>query len=384
MQVADSFGSRFGAPPAGVWSAPGRVNLVGEHTDYNQGLCLPIALPQRTYAAASARGDRRLRVWSAQVGEVGEVDLDEVGPGRPAGWAAYVAGVVWALAAGGHPVAGLDLAIDGQVPLGAGLSSSAALSCAVGAACSDLFGLGLLGTDEGRAELAAACVRGENEVAQAPTGGMDQAASLRSRAGHALLLDCRDGSVEHVRFDLAGHGLALLVMDTRAEHALVDGQYAARRQACEEAARRLGLASLREVPVADLDGALDRLGDEVLRRRTRHVVTEIDRVTRTVQQLRQDEFAEVGTLFDASHESLRDDFEVSCPELDLAVTEARRQGALGARMTGGGFGGSAIALAPVSAVETITAAVEHAFADAGFHAPQCFPVVAGPPADRDR
>ncbi len=218
----------FGSAPEGVWSAPGRVNLIGEHTDYNDGLVLPIALPQRTYAACSPRSDRLLRVHSVQTGDTVEVPVDEVSEQRPGNWAAYVAGVLWALGQDGHAVRGVDVTVDSTVPVGAGLSSSAALECAVGAAVSDLYGLGLLADDAGRARLARACVRAENDIAGAPTGGMDQSAALLCREGHALLLDCRCGETEHVPFDLAAAGLALLVTDTRAEHALNDGQYAAR------------------------------------------------------------------------------------------------------------------------------------------------------------
>ncbi|MGL5930156.1 MAG: galactokinase [Dermatophilaceae bacterium] len=376
----------FGAEPAGVWSAPGRVNLIGEHTDYNGGLVLPIALPQRTSAAASARDDHVMRVHSAQAGETVSVDLSEVGPGRPDGWAAYVAGVLWALRENGLDVRGLDVTIDGAVPLGAGLSSSAALECAVGAAASDLFGLGLLDDDAGRARLAAACVRAENEVAGAPTGGMDQAASLRCREDHALFLDCRSGAVEHAPFNLAAHGVVLLVTDTRAAHTLGDGQYGSRRAACERAAALLAVASLREVGVDGLDtalGRLDDLGDEELVRRTRHVVTEIARVTDAVAALRAGDLVGLGRLFDASHASLRDDFEVSCAELDVSVDVARAAGALGARMTGGGFGGSSIALVPEASVEEVSAVIRDAFAEHGFGEPASFAVTAGPPARRE-
>ncbi|MFN8099145.1 MAG: galactokinase [Dermatophilaceae bacterium] len=383
MDAVVAFRDAFGGEPAGVWSAPGRVNLIGEHTDYNGGLALPVALPQRTYAAASPRGDRLLRVTSVQTGDLAVVRLDEVAPGAVGGWSAYVAGVPWALEQAGYAISGLDVAIDGRVPLGAGLSSSAALECAVGAALSDLCGLGLLASDAGRGELVTACRRAENEIAGAPTGGMDQSASLMCRADHALLLDCRDGHTEQVPFALGDAGLALLVIDTRAHHALVDGQYGARRASCEAAARTLGVETLREIDGADLGAALGRLADDIERRRVRHVVTEIDRVVATVTALRAGAYAEVGRLFDASHASLRDDYEVSCPELDVAVAVARGAGALGARMTGGGFGGSAIALVPVESVSAVVAAVEKEFSDNDFDAPACFPVTASTGAARD-
>lgn len=383
-RAAELFRSTFATEPSGVWSAPGRVNLIGEHTDYNAGLCLPIALPQRTFAAVRRRDDDLVRVVSAQGEGVVEVDLDEVGAGHPAGWAAYVAGVPWALRRAGYAVGGLDVAVDGRVPLGAGLSSSAALECAVAAAAADLHDLGLLETPTGRTALAAVCVEAENTVAQAPTGGMDQSAALLAERGHALLLDCRDHTTEQVPFDLAAHGLALLVVDTRAEHALVDGQYAERRSSCEQAARELHVSSLREVTVDDLSASLSTLSSDLLRRRARHVVTEIERVRETVAALRRNDFHSVGSLFVDSHASMRDDFEISVAELDTAVEAALASGALGARMTGGGFGGSAIALVAADQADPTIAAVERAFADHGFGAPDCFVVTASGSATRDR
>lgn len=391
------FRDRFGTDPEGTWSAPGRVNLIGEHTDYNGGLCLPFALPHRTYAAVSRSGFDRVRLVSAQEDGMREIDLAEVAPGTVTGWPAYVVGVAWALRQAGHRVGGFDIAVDSCVPYGAGLSSSAALECATAVGLDALFDLGLAGTeddpdDAGRVQLAQACIRAENEIAGASTGGMDQSVSLRSRAGHALELDCRDGSVRQVPFDLSGHGLALLVIDTKAEHALVDGQYAARRATCEAAARLLGVTTLREISPDGLGDALSTLaaitgpvGDgsqdaETLVRRVRHVVTEIARVDEFVDLLAAGRVAEVGPAMDASHTSLRDDYQVSCRELDLAVETARAAGALGARMTGGGFGGSAIALAPADRVAEVAEAVVDAFTGAGLHLPAFLVATAQGPA----
>jgi len=383
VPVAQAFSEAFGSEPSGVWSAPGRVNLMGEHTDYNAGLCLPIALPHRTYAAVRLRTDRRLRLRSLQSSAQYDLDLDDVRPGNPPGWGGYAAGVIWSLEKTGRPVSGLDLMLDGRVPVGAGLSSSAALECAVAAAASDLLGLGLLSDDDARSVLAAICVDAENTIAGAPTGGMDQSAALRCEPAHALLLDCRDGSVQQVPFDPPAQGLVLLVINTRAEHALVDGQYEMRRRSCEEAASQLGLRSLREAPFRDLDAWLNRLSDNEIRARARHIVTEIERVSQTVALLRAGRLSDIGPVLNASHASMRDDFEISCPELDVAVEAATAHGALGARMTGGGFGGSAIALVPSAAVAGVTAAVIHAFGVKGFAAPDCFAVTAGGPARRE-
>ena len=382
-EVRSGFARTFGTAPEGVWSAPGRVNLIGEHTDYNAGLCLPIALPQRTYAAVSRRDDGVLRVSSAQREGVVEVALDDISPQQPGGWAAYVAGVLWALRRDGFEVGGLDAVVDSTVPVGAGLSSSAALECAAAAAVSELYGLGLTDDPAGRARLAARCVEAENVIAGAPTGGMDQSAALLAAERSALLLDCRSGATEQVPFDLAAQGHVLLVTDTRAEHALVDGQYAARRAACESAARDLGVSSLREVAPEGLDEALARLDDEVVRRRVRHVVTEIERVRKTATALRANDLRAVGRLFDESHASMRDDYQISCPELDVATETARRHGAVGARMTGGGFGGSCIAIVDAQAEEDVTAAIDDAFQQKGFTAPVSFAVTASGPAARD-
>jgi len=376
--AATSFERSFGGEPDGVWTAPGRVNLIGEHVDYNAGLCLPLAIGERTAAAVRARDDDRLRLVSTQTEQTWDGRLDDVGPGRPQGWPAYVAGVVWSLREAGHDVPGIEVAVASSVPVGAGLSSSAALECAVALAVAELAGLPT--DDAGRGHLAAACVRAENEVAGAPTGGMDQAVSLLAREGHALLLDCRDGTHRHVTLPLDAAGVVLLVVDTRAPHRLVDGQYAARRALCADAAARLGVTSLREAVPADLD----RLEDAEQRRRARHVITEIGRVAHVVDLLQRNDIEGIGPLLDASHDSLRDDFEVSSTELETAVAAARAAGALGARMTGAGFGGSAIALVRQADVGTVSAAVRRSFADAGLGPPELYTVTPSHGAERAR
>lgn len=342
----------------GRWAAPGRVNVIGEHVDYADGLCLPFAIAERTVVEVRRRTDDAVRMASdaEQGGFDGE--LAEVGPGSPKGWAGYAAGVLWALREAGHAVGGIDLRVTDTVPLGAGLSSSAALECATAIAVDELFGLGLP-----RTELAKACVRAENDVVGAATGGMDQAASLLAAAGHALLIDTRNGDTRQVPFAPADAGLAVVVIDTKVRHALADGQYGQRRAAVEDAVARIG--SLRD---ADLDAVAALPAD--IRPRARHVVTEIERVRQAVALLDQGRIAELGPLLDASHASLAGDFEVSCAELDLAVATARAAGALGARMVGGGFGGSAIALTPLDRVDAVTAAARAAFAAAGLAEPE--------------
>lgn len=368
------FTETIGGEPDGVWASPGRVNVIGEHTDYNNGLCLPIALPHRTYVAARRRDDDRVVLVSSFGGETvsWEGAIDDIAPGSLRGWQAYTAGIAWALRRVGHEVGGFEAALVTCVPLGAGLSSSAAVECAVGLALSDLYSLGLADDDAGRSALVDAARAAENEVVGAPTGGLDQTASLRTTEGHALLLDCADWTTRQVPFDLARAGLELLVINTRAVHSLVDGQYEARRRSCEDAARILGVESLREVE--DLGTALAGIDDEVTGRRLRHVVTENDRVRRFVKLVDEGRLTEVGPLMNASHDSLRDDYEVTCPELDVAVDAARGAGAIGARMTGGGFGGCAIALVRADDRDAVAATVVDSFAEHGFGEPELYVV----------
>ncbi len=378
---AELFSRTYGCEPDGVWRAPGRVNLIGEHVDYNAGLCLPIALQQSTFAAVRRRADDLVRLVSAQAPDTPwEGRLGDVAPGEPPGWAGYLAGVLWALRADGVDVPGVDVAVDSDVPVGAGLSSSAALECSLAIALADIVGLDT--DDDGRARLAAVCVRAENEIAMASTGGLDQTASLRARAGHALLIDCLDHRVEHVPLALEVSGLALLVCDTRAPHRLVDSEYAARRQDCVRAAELLGVSSLRQV--SDLAAAERVLAsaDPRLLPRVRHVVTEIARVREFADLLLAGRPRDAGPLLDASHTSLRDDYEVSSPELDLAVESASAAGALGARMTGGGFGGSIVALVRAGDLGAVSREIETAFAGAGLAPPAFVSAAAGAPAQR--
>jgi galactokinase len=350
-----------------VWVAPGRVNLIGEHTDYNDGYVLPFALPQVT-AAAALPADGEWTVCSE--GHDGAVSFgpDALKPGGVTDWAAYVAGVAWALRDSGSPISPARIAIASDVPVGAGLSSSAAIECAVMAALCDLDGASI--PDQSRVRLAQ---RAENEFVGAPTGIMDQSASTLSRTGHALFLDCRTLDVEHIPFDVAAAGLAVLVVNTNAPHRHVDGEYADRRAVCEAAARTLGVRALRDVSVADLPGVVSRL-DEVAGRRVRHIVTENQRVLDTVDLLRAGDIAAIGPLMTASHESMRDDFEITVPEVDTAVSAALGAGAYGARMTGGGFGGCVLALVDGSRADAVSATVAAAFATAGFTAPDSFVV----------
>ncbi|MFC8505800.1 galactokinase [Streptomyces sp. NPDC057411] len=372
--VAAEFGALYGAAPDGVWAAPGRVNLIGEYTDFNEGFVLPLALPHTAVAAVSRRDDGVLRLHSGDVGGgVVQLDVDALEPLSGAsgyGWAAYPAGVVWALRAAGHAVTGADVHLASTVPTGAGLSSSAALEVVTALALNDLFGLGL-----SRPELAVIAQRAENAFVGVPCGVMDQMASACATEGHALHLDTRDLSYRQVPFDLAARGLCLLVVDTRVKHALGDGAYAERRAGCEAGARALGVRALRDVPAAQLSDVLARLGDETVRRYVRHVVSDNDRVERVIALLDAGDPRAVGALLTEGHASLRDDLRVSCAELDLAVEAANAAGALGARMTGGGFGGSAVVLVEADAADAVAAAVAKAFAEAGHTAPGVFPAV---------
>jgi galactokinase len=377
-----TFQQTYGYEPTVRYSAPGRVNLIGEHTDYNDGYVLPFAIDRRTTATIAPRPDRLLRVSSAfDAGTVLELSLDDLDPSNMTGWSAYVFGIAWALreqaGADLSDKTGFDVFIESDVPVGAGLSSSAAIECGVALAFNDLWELGL-----DRKTLARVGQYSENHAVGAPTGIMDQSASLLGEQDAVVFLDCRTLDTAVVDLALEANGLEVLVIDTRVEHAHATGGYAARRASCEKGAQVLGVEALRDVSVDDLPRAQELLDDETFRR-VRHVVTEDQRVLDTVRTLREQGPRAIGSLLVASHESMRDDFEISVPELDLAVATAVEHGAVGARMTGGGFGGAAIALVDQEARQTIADAVTAAFAAAGYREPNVFTVHAAQGARRD-
>jgi galactokinase len=362
-QIEKKFLETFGEEPDLVAAAPGRVNLIGEHIDYSDGFVLPFAIKDRTLVAARKRGDSTVRIASAQRrNKIVTVDIAKVKPGLKGEWERYALGVLWALGV----KEGVDVLIDGHVPLGAGLSSSAALECSVATAMNHLFDLGF-----NLEELARLTQKAENQYVGVPCGIMDQSVSLMATQGSALLLDCRDLSTKNIPFDVASSGLELLIIDTQAHHALTDGGYAQRRASCESVVAKLGIKSLRELTMEKLENSRDLLTETEFVR-ARHAVTEMKRVLDCVQALSDSNFARVGELINQSHVSLRDDYTVSCPELDTAVDAALAAGALGARMVGGGFGGSAIALIQASKTTETIKTIEKAFSNKSFKPPRFF------------
>lgn len=348
--------------PAGTWFAPGRVNLMGG-PDYNEVFVLPFALPAGVYAAASRRRDGQIAVTSRQAGPGPAVlSIATLQPGSVSGWAAPVAGVAWALREAGYLAGGADITIDADLPMGAGLSSSAALECSVALALTGLYDVVVP-----RPELAALARRAENEFTGVPTGIMDQLAALLCRAGHALLLDCRSGAGTAIPLDPARAGLAFMLIDTRVRRTLADSRYAARRRACQDAAALLGMRSLRDAVggAAALDGLPERL-----RRPAGHVIAENQRVVSAATLLRRGDPAGIGGLLTASHSSLREEFGVSWPQADAAVAAAVGAGAVGARMTGGGFGGCVIALVPADRCGQVRQAVDERFVQQRWPSPR--------------
>ena len=372
-----------------VWRAPGRVNLIGEHTDYNNGFALPLAIAQGCTARLALTTDPVVRITSAQEQRTYELPLAEITPASVSGWGAYVAGVVVTMLTRYRGDVGVSVEVDSDVPSGAGLSSSAALVCSIAAALDDA-----LGTELPAAELVAIARIAENDFAGAPTGGMDQLASICCTEGAALLCDMQSLATRPIPLDLVAAGLTLLVIDTQAPHQHADGEYRERREACERAAALLGVASLREVQdldhpkvLADLAAAAGSSGSsasavDVLVRRVRHVLTENDRVLEVCARLSAGDVASIGPLLTASHASMRDDYEITVAEVDTAVEAALAAGALGARMTGGGFGGCVIALARDDRAGVIEQAVTEAFDASGFGPPVTFHTAAHAGAHR--
>ena len=370
-----------------TWFAPGRANLMGEHTDYNGGLVLPFALAQGITASATTRSDDLLVLRSKQMpGDLVTVSLASLAARSVPGWAAYPAGVAWALAEAGYPVPGADIDIDSDLPVGAGVSSSAALECSVALALCELGGHAIE-----RRELARIARRAENDFVGAPTGMIDQSASLLCEAGHAMLLDCQTGAIRQVPFRPGPQGMVALVIDTHVPHSLADGQYAARRAECEEAARRLGMSSLGSLAVrassrVSADSLLAGLTDPVLRRRARHVLTDSARaraiadILSSARPADRDAYQLIGDLLTEGHASLRDDFEVSWAEADVTVETAVAAGAFGAKMIGGGFGGSVLALTPVAALPAVRSAIRTRFASCSWDSPGFLDAIPSPPA----
>ena len=368
-QLKSAFAASYGARPVGVVRAPGRVNLIGEHTDYNDGFVLPIAIERQTLAAWSPRPDTTVLLRSVQApGEDAELDLSgDIRPGEPK-WANYCLGVAAGLRVHGLTLTGCNVMFDSDVPIGGGLSSSASLEVATAMAMmAGVAVAGAAGATQSNSkvtprELALICQKAEHDFAGAPCGIMDQSIAILGQSGRALLLDCRSGETRQIPFD--DPDLVLLVADTEVKHAINDGGYAARRDQCHSAAAKLQVPALRDMDQARLDQAgRDGVlaGKELMR--ARHVVGEISRTLRAVDALSAGDYAAFGRLMYGSHESLRDDYEVSCEELDAIVELARPlAGVYGARMTGGGFGGCAIVLAGAGQAKAITDTIATGFA----------------------
>lgn len=361
--LESAFQELFGRKAEVLAEAPGRVNLIGEHIDYSEGFVLPFAIADRTYAVIARNTDGLVRIASQQrKNRIFTIDINDVKPGSAGDWEKYVLGVIWTMGI----TTGVDILVDGHVPSGAGLSSSAALECSVAVGLNSLFGL-----NKSLEDLARATQKAENDYVGMPCGIMDQSVSLMGREGSALLLDCRDLTTESVPFDVASQGLELLIIDTQAHHALVDGGYAERRASCESVAAKFGIVSMRHLTMEILESRKSEI-TETEYIRARHAVTEIARVKDAVAALRSNDFLTLGRLINESHFSLRDDYTVSCPELDTAVDASLAAGALGSRMVGGGFGGSAIALIKADQINEVKEAIKSAYADKGFKAPRFF------------
>lgn len=351
--VGAAFAQQFGAKAAFIARAPGRINIIGEHTDYNDGFVLPAAIEQATYVAGRARADDKVTLQSLDFNSVASFTLDQLRDKTLPHWTEHLRGVLWVLQQEGHPLRGMDLTLTGNVPPGAGFSSSAALEIAILEMVSALFGLSL--TQQQKALLG---VQVEHRFIGVRTGNMDQMISAMGQADHALLIDCRSLEVKPVPVP---KGVTLLALDTGKRRELVNSEYGKRREQCEEAARLLGVRSLRDVTPEQLAAQANKL-PEVIERRAAHVVNENVRTLATVEALNKGELVTVGKLLNEGHVSLRDLFEISIKELDIMAELAQQEpGCYGARMMGGGFGGAILAMVEDAAVPHFTDVVARAY-----------------------
>ncbi len=369
--VREAFAARIGHEPRVIAQAPGRINLIGEHTDYNDGFVLPMSIDRATHLALAPRQDDQVRVISLDFNGDTTFTLGDWRGDHHPHWTRYPRGVMWLLGEKGHTLGGVDMVLGSELPIGAGVSSSASVEMAV------LEGLlALHRVDQySQAEKALMGVEVEHRFVGMPCGVMDQMASAAGDAGHALLIDCRSLETELVSIPPSA---VVIVMDTAKKRGLVDSEYGLRRQQCEEGARLLGVKALRDVAEADLGRLLPTL-PPIIQKRVRHVVTEDARTLAAVQALRTGDLATTGRLFNESHASLRDDYEVSCRELDTIVALAQaRPGCYGARMSGGGFGGCAVALVDRAVGDSFIAAVAPAYQEATGLTPDLYPVIPAP------
>jgi galactokinase len=349
--TAQQFTKVYGHPPRWLSAAPGRVNVIGEHTDYNDGFVLPMAIERYTVVAAAPNGSQKVQLRSTLEAAPASLDLSQPPKASPKGsWSNYPVGVIAGFLARGLKPGGFDALIHSTVPLGGGLSSSAALEVATATLLEVITGKTLDPVDK-----ALLCQKAEHEYAGMPCGIMDQFISVLGKANHLLLLDCRSRKPELV--PMTDSSVALLITNTNVKHALTGGEYANRRAQCEQAAKILGVPSLRDATAGMLEQAHNKM-EPVVFRRARHVLGEIERTTHAAEGVRASNWPAVGQLMYASHASLRDDYEVSCAELDAVVEIAQgigpKGGVIGCRMTGGGFGGCTVALVRADAVDSIS------------------------------
>jgi galactokinase len=354
-RVNTAFQEHFNATPRYIVRAPGRVNLIGEHTDYNDGFVLPMAIDRATWIALSPRNDGHVEVYSLDFDASIEFSLADF-KNEDAGWAEYVKGVAWVLQEAGHPINGWNGVIAGDVPIGAGLSSSASIELATARAFAAISGV-----EWEPANMARMSQKAENQWVGMNCGIMDQMISAAGVAGTALLIDCRSLATENVPLPA---GTVVVVLDTATRRGLVDSAYNERRSQCEAAAKTFGIQALRDISLADFERRAGEL-DEVTRRRARHVISENERTLAAADAMKAGEAAALGQLMNASHVSLRDDFEVSSEALDVMVEKAQaHKGCIGARMTGAGFGGCAVALVRADQAESFAKQVSEAYTKA--------------------